>query len=79
MSVQALPPDVAPCHECLVDRHRLCPDVETSDTQAAEDPDYELVSRYCCCGQEWTEQQMTTGAEYADYAEELQRRGWSQP
>lgn len=68
-----------PCHECLVDRHSMCPYVQVSDRHDAEDPDYELVGKFCCCGQEWTEQQMTTAAEYGEYAHELARRGWSQP
>jgi hypothetical protein len=70
---------VSDCFECLVDRHALCPDADVADYQASDDPDYELVDMYCCCGHEWTVEQLTTAAEYAEYAEELRRRGWSQP
>jgi hypothetical protein len=69
------PEDEAPaCHECLLDRHRLCPDADVGDHQADhDDPDYDLVEMYCCCGTEWTERQLTTAAEYAAYAEEVTR------
>ncbi len=66
--------EIIPCHECLVDRHRLCPDADVGDHQEDhDDPDYELVEMYCCCGREWIERQLTTAAEYAAYAEEVTR------
>lgn len=67
------------CHECLVDRHRLCPYADIGDDQPADDPDYELVEMSCCCGREWTERPLTTAAEYAAYAREVtERYGYDQ-
>jgi hypothetical protein len=64
--------EVPACQECLVDRHRLCPYADVGDHWGdPDDPDYELVERYCCCGSEWIERQLATGAEYAAYAREV--------
>jgi hypothetical protein len=64
---------VSGCFECSTDRHHACP-------WAAADDEHVWSTVYCCCG--LAVDPKTTAAEYAEYAayaEELHRRGWSQP
>jgi hypothetical protein len=61
------------CLECSIDHHHACP-------WAVEDDAGGWSTVYCCCG--LAVDLNTTAAEYAEYgayAEELRRRGWSQP
>ena len=64
------------CFECDVDHHLACPFLGEEDDgyEADEDGWYSV---HCCCGLA-VDSHQTLDAEYADYAEELRRRGWSQ-
>jgi hypothetical protein len=68
---------VSGCFECDVDHHLACPFLGEEDDgyDANEDGWYSV---HCCCGLA-VDSRQTLDAEYADYAEELRRRGWSQP
>jgi hypothetical protein len=65
------------CVECRIDHHLACPLLGEDDDgfEADEDGWYAV---HCCCGLA-VDSHQTHEAEYADYAEELCRRGWSQP
>jgi hypothetical protein len=65
------------CYECDVDHHHDCPSTGEEDFSIDADEDG-WFTVYCCCGLA-VDSHQTTAAEYADYAEELRRRGWSQP
>jgi hypothetical protein len=68
---------VSACFECDVDHHAECPSIGEEDfsIDADEDGWYTI---FCCCGVA-VDTAQTTAAEYAEYAEELRQRGWSQP
>jgi hypothetical protein len=68
---------VSGCCECSIDHHLACPFLGEGDDgfDAHEDGWYSV---HCCCGLA-VDSHQTHEAEYAAYAEELHRRGWSQP
>jgi hypothetical protein len=68
---------VSGCLECAIDHHLACPLLGEADDgfDADEDGRYSV---HCCCGLA-VDSRQTVDAEYAEYAEELRRRGWSQP
>jgi hypothetical protein len=68
---------VSGCFECSIDHHLACPLLGEEDDgfDANEDGWYTV---HCCCGLA-VDSHQTLDAEYALYAEELGRRGWSQP
>jgi hypothetical protein len=68
---------VSTCFECDIDHHHDSPSIAEEDFSIEADADGSYAV-YCCCGLVVGSRQ-TTAAEYADYAEELRRRGWSQP
>jgi hypothetical protein len=68
---------VSGCFECDVDHHLACPFLSEEDDGYDADEDG-WYSVHCCCGLA-VDSRQTLDAEYADYAEELRRRGWSQP
>ena len=64
---------VRSCLECSIDHHHAC-------SRAIEDDAGGWSTVYCCCG--LAVDPKTTAAEdaeYPAYAEELRRRGWTQP
>ena len=65
------------CLECQVDHHLACPLLGEEDDGFDADEDG-WYSVHCCCGLA-VDSRQTLDAEYAEYAEELRRRGWSQP
>jgi hypothetical protein len=68
---------VSGCFECDVDHHLACPFLGEEDDgfDTNEDGWYSV---HCCCGLA-VDSRQTLDAEYAAYAEELRRRGWTQP
>jgi hypothetical protein len=68
---------VSGCLECDLDHHLACPLVGEDDDSFEADEDG-CYSVHCCCGLAVSSRQ-TLDAEYAEYAEELRRRGWNQP
>jgi hypothetical protein len=68
---------VSGCFECDIDHHLACPFLgEEDDGFDADEDGWYMV--HCCCGLA-VDSRRTLDAECADYAEELRRRGWSQP
>jgi hypothetical protein len=65
------------CFECDVDHHLACPFLGEEDDGFDTDEDG-WYAVHCCCGLAVSSRQ-TLHAEYGDYAQELRRRGWSQP
>jgi hypothetical protein len=65
------------CFECDADHHLACPLLGEEDDGFDADEDGWYSVR-CCCGLA-VDSRQTPDAEYADYAHELRRRGWSQP
>jgi hypothetical protein len=65
---------VSGCFECSIDHHLACPLVGEDDDSFDADEDG-WYSVHCCCGLA-VDSRRTLDAEYA---EELRRRGWSQP
>jgi hypothetical protein len=65
------------CLECSIDHHLACPLLGEEDdgVDADEDGWYPV---HCSCGLA-VDHHRTPDAEYADDAEELRRRRWSQP
>jgi hypothetical protein len=65
---------VSGCFECDIDHHLACPFLGEEDDgfDADEDGWYAV---HCCCGLAVDSRQTLD----AEYAEELRRRGWSQP
>jgi hypothetical protein len=59
------------CLECSNDHHHIC-------SRAVEDDAGGCSTVYCCCCGLAVDAE-TAAAEYAAYAEELRRRGWTQP
>jgi hypothetical protein len=68
---------VSGCFACQVDHHHDCPSISEEDCSIDADTDG-WYAVYCCCGLA-VDRRQTQEAEYGDYAEELRRRGWSQP
>jgi hypothetical protein len=68
---------VSSCLECAIDHHLACPLLgEEDDSFDADEDGWSSV--HCCCGLA-VDSRQTPDAEHAEYAEELRRRGWSQP
>jgi hypothetical protein len=67
---------VSNCFECSIDHHLACPWIGEDDDIDPDDDGWYSV--HCCCGLA-VDSRQTHEAEHADYAEELRRRGWSQP
>ena len=64
---------VSGCPECANDHHHAC-------SRAVEDDAGGWSTVYCCCGLAVDpETTAAEAAEYAAYAGELRRRGWTQP